>query len=201
LIIAALTLGLTLAACTTDEGTSPAGGTSPGPGSPDPAKVEQGWWWAWAAAEAEGRDPVSDPTGEDCARNQPATVWYLAGTFGGTAERRCTVPAGRPLIAPAVNLFSEVGSDCADFMGSTSGEVRVDDAPVTLDRIASERIAFTGVPGNAIGTETDPIRAVACGLWARIPALSAGSHRVTIQGRADGIAVDVTYLLDVSAAA
>lgn len=194
-----LALSVVVAGCGTDDDPAPAPAAGTSSESPAPAaEVAQGRWWAWAAAEPEGRDPVSDPTGAHCGRNQPTGVWFLAGTFGGEVERRCAVPAGRPLLAPAVNRFSESASDCADFMATATGEVLVDDTPVTLDRVAGDRIEFTGVAGNAIGTGTDRVRATACGLWARVPGLPAGTHRVRISGHADGIDTAVDYTLEVS---
>lgn len=194
-------LGAVLAAASACSGSDDGGGSDGGSDAGAPAAgssaVPQGRWWAWAAAEAEGRDPVSDGSGEHCARNQPAEVWFLAGTFGGLAERVCTVPAGRPLVAPAVNRFSESAADCAEFMAGAAGEITVDGTAVTLDRIEAERVEFTGVADNAMGTGTDRIRATACGLWARIPALAAGRHVVHIRGTAGTFTTEAEYTITV----
>src|SRR5262245_25784902 len=84
-------------------------------GSPDPAPPTQtasptraavswdqmqGRWWSWAATEPEDTNPVADATGKFCDRNQPDDIWFLAGTFGGKAQRRCSVPADRLIVVP-----------------------------------------------------------------------------------------------------
>ena len=57
----------------------------------------QAKWWTWALSSPQARNPVADPTGQFCAEDQPKDVWFLAGTFGGAAQRTCEVPGGRPL--------------------------------------------------------------------------------------------------------
>jgi hypothetical protein len=45
-------------------------------------------WWKWFVSIPASVSPASDPTGANCAQNQnDANVWYLAGTFGGKAEK------------------------------------------------------------------------------------------------------------------
>jgi hypothetical protein len=61
-------------------------------------------WWQWAFAGPDGANAVQGTA--DCDVNQPpGPVWFLAGTFGGIAERNCTVPKDRALFYPLVNSF------------------------------------------------------------------------------------------------
>lgn len=61
-------------------------------------------WWQWALAGPDGANAIQGTA--DCDANQPpGPVWFLAGTFGGTAERSCTVPKDRALFYPLVNSF------------------------------------------------------------------------------------------------
>jgi len=46
-----------------------------------------------------------DPTGEFCHVGQSGPVFFLAGNFGGTTVRHCTVPAGKALFFPILNYF------------------------------------------------------------------------------------------------
>jgi hypothetical protein len=62
-------------------------------------------WWPWALAQPAATNPVLDPTGANCAIGQTGRVWLLAGTFGGSAARACTVPKGKALLFPLVNNF------------------------------------------------------------------------------------------------
>lgn len=47
---------------------------------------------------------MTDKTGRFCDRNQTnAQIWFLAGTFGGEAKRRCSVSSGRAILFPVIN--------------------------------------------------------------------------------------------------
>lgn len=61
-------------------------------------------WWQWCSAEPDDNSPVADTTGELCGKNQTQPhVWFLAGTFGGKAERTCTIPANKSIFFPIIN--------------------------------------------------------------------------------------------------
>ena len=62
-------------------------------------------WWKWAASFPDGMNPVQDETGELCNLGQSGHVWFLAGSFGLTGvERHCTIPAGKAIFYPLVNI-------------------------------------------------------------------------------------------------
>lgn len=62
-------------------------------------------WWQWALSIPWGKNPVADTTGEHCAEGQVGNVWFLAGSFGSDpVERTCTVPKGKPLFFPLINV-------------------------------------------------------------------------------------------------
>lgn len=65
-----------------------------------------GEWWTWAVAEPGDTNVVLDPDGSYCALNQRGKVWFLAGTFGGIAERSCSIPAGKAIFFPLLNGLS-----------------------------------------------------------------------------------------------
>src|SRR5690242_2644441 len=68
------------------------GGTHPptiAPGATLPAR-----WWTWTESMPPSKNPIDDPDGAECARNQPKDLWFLAGTHGGTATRTCRLPSG-----------------------------------------------------------------------------------------------------------
>jgi hypothetical protein len=73
-----------------------------------------GEWWVWAFDT--GFAMFVD--GEvDCSLGQSGRVWFLAGTFGGTAERSCTISRKKSLFFPLVNysFFYEEGVDPVEF--------------------------------------------------------------------------------------
>src|SRR2546423_6015845 len=57
-------------------------------------------WWQWAFSIPEAYNPVTDTTGAFAGVGQSGPVWFVAGTFGGSAERTFTVPAGKGLFLP-----------------------------------------------------------------------------------------------------
>src|SRR5215213_3940451 len=58
-------------------------------------------FWKWVIAIPQKVNPNNDATGKNCAINQKDTnVWYLAPTFGGAAERTCTIPKERSILFP-----------------------------------------------------------------------------------------------------
>jgi len=71
-------------------------------------ELVQSTWWTWAASSPAESNPVADTTGEHCDQGQRVGVRLLAGSFGETVTRRCTVPADVPLVGPAVNLLTGV---------------------------------------------------------------------------------------------
>lgn len=187
-----------------DHGTpaaSPPAESSPASPVPDgraPASLHsadvQSAWWSWASGVPSGRNPVEDTTGADCAVHQPHKVWFLAGTFGGNAARRCVVPAGRILVAPLVNLEGSK-RDCAEFMASATGELRIDGVAHRSLRWAGVKVTTSAVAGNPITQKAGLYRGYACGLWVISRPLARGRHVVTIRGASGALRVAVRYEL------
>ena len=62
-------------------------------------------WWKWALETPASENPLTDTTGQFAAVNQSGRVWFLAGNTGGTTVRTVTVPSGKALFFPIVNVF------------------------------------------------------------------------------------------------
>lgn len=201
LLIAALTL--LLAGCTAVEPGSPRAAS---PSDSETAGGEallsdrdlQERWWAWAASSPEERNPVVDPTGQFCNEDQPADVWFFAGTFGGNADRSCQVPAGRPLAGPAINKVGSV-SDCRSFMAAATGAVTLDGQPVAVRKAEPARITFQVARDSPMGARPGRVSGQACGLWVWIPPLAPGEHELRIEGESDGFRTSARYRLTVGA--
>ena len=202
LLIAAV--ALLLAGCAaTPSGTAPSqtAPTSTAPDGAEPSNADlQAKWWTWALSSPEERNPVADPTGQFCAENPPKDVWFLAGTFGGAAQRTCEVPAGRPVAAPAVNRYSSNTSDCKSFMTEAKGSMTLDGQVVELRRIDPVEITFQVAKDNAAGESAGRKVAQACGLWAWLPPLLPGEHELKIEGESGDFSTSVVYQLKVDAA-
>jgi hypothetical protein len=61
-------------------------------------------WWQYVLGipdnPAPDENPLNDHNGERCGVGQWVPVWFLVGTTGGGAERRCNVPADTGLFFP-----------------------------------------------------------------------------------------------------
>ena len=60
-------------------------------------------WWQWLLSIPRATSPILDTSGIHCGRGQVDDIWFLAGTFGATVTRSCTVPAGKPIFFALVN--------------------------------------------------------------------------------------------------
>ncbi|RKN45103.1 hypothetical protein D7294_08140 [Streptomyces hoynatensis] len=121
-------------------------------------------------------------------------MWFLAGTFGGRAERTCTVPPGTPIAFPLVNSMGEP-EDCAEFMRTARGSAALDGTAVDPDRYPGTSVTFEGVPGNAVTSYGGSHSVTACGLWVQLPAAEPGRRTLTISGFSGDFAVAVDYVL------
>lgn len=61
-------------------------------------------WWRWLLSIPKDINPINDNTGEFNRQwqNDPK-VWFLAGTFGGSTIRKCTIPYGKAILFPIIN--------------------------------------------------------------------------------------------------
>jgi hypothetical protein len=64
-------------------------------------------WWQWVWSIPFNMNPLADTTGIDCGVDQSGPVWFLAGTLGFNATRNCTVPAGKMIFFPTVNVGND----------------------------------------------------------------------------------------------
>ncbi|MFI9561724.1 signal protein [Nonomuraea endophytica] len=193
-LLFALVLGVLAGCGVVQEGG--AGANSIVSSTPEDVAAEsiQGRWWTWATSEGESTNPVTDMTGEFCGRNQPEDVWFLAGTFGGTLQRTCKVPGGRPVVFPLVNQVC-AEAECTEFMATAKGKATLDGKEITPERMEDDNVTMTGVAGNPVTGEKGTITSYACGLWVRLPPLKAGRHKLVIRGSSGDFRTGVDYTL------
>jgi hypothetical protein len=220
--LVALAVGLAAAAPT-------AFAQSPNPGVLPPQSRPYGasygeWsarWWQWLVAIPEVVNPNLDTTGANCAQGQTGRVWFLAGTFGGTFVRSCTVPAGQALLFPILTgLFGAGAGDCAPTgMGPCNIaalraaaaaqqvnpmllSVTVDNVPLQNEsayRVQSPVFDITWPAGALFGFPSGTFSPnVADGYFLMLAPLSRGRHTIHIKGVANnGFTSEVTYNLTV----
>jgi hypothetical protein len=179
------------------------GGRGESPELPYPPHSPEGLavrWVRWVAGIGLAHSPVADPTGADAGVNQPGDVWFLAGTFGGTVERRCPVPAGLPLFLPVFNMWHVNADGPPPHLPEAYGHLMVDNAPVDPDVIATKApFQVAGASRNPVTGSRRPVPVAVWGLWKRLGPFAPGRHVVGFSGGDGyGFTVSVTYHLDVS---
>jgi hypothetical protein len=156
-------------------------------------------WWQWAMSQPEGTNPVADRTGAHCGVGQSGPVWFLAGGFGSTkVHRTCTVPAGRTLFFPLVNMVymngpaggytceraraaAALDNDTAlDLFATIDG---ADVADLDRYRVASTTCfdVFARRPESA--RPHDGFPAASDGFWLTVAPLPKGRHELAFGGR------------------
>ncbi len=101
-------------------------------------------WWQWAYSLPVDQNPFFDDTGcENAANGQSGPVWFLAGVINvsGTASRDCTVPAGKAIFFPILNV------ECATLEGNgTTAAELLACTDFYIDTVAGVFCDIDGVP-------------------------------------------------------
>lgn len=181
--------------------------------------------WQAATSAPAAVNPVTDTTGGNCMVAQSGPVWYLYGTFGGTASRSCTIPGPKALLFPVLNATP---FDSPDVCGQGSESMSINlmrtyaatitEGPpqlsVELDgesipnllrfRQRSVPFGITLPPSNLysapcggeVPAATYP--AVDDGYYVMLRPLPPGPHQLRIRASTpSGFGVDVSYALNV----
>lgn len=209
---------------------SGAGGRNSNPGILPPGSNPHGhsygeWtarWWQWALSIPADRNPLTDTTGEFCGEGQSGPVWFYAGTFGNSAERTCTVPAGKAIFLPVYNwIFGSGVFDCdptvpgvpcdvdslrAQAAANTEAaevlEVSIDGVTVKNVReyraLSPEPFSLTYPEGSVVGEPSGTyFPQVADGYWLMLAPLSKGAHTIRTHVVAPSVMIEfevVTHL-------
>jgi hypothetical protein len=176
-------------------------------------------WWQWVLSIPAATNPNLDTTGANCGEGQSGQVWFLAGTFGGSVTRTCSVPAGKALFFPILNsAFGQGVGDCsgpadcdvttlrglaaAPMDNPTTLMVTIDNRKVknlSQFRVTSPVFNYFFPADNIIGLDPGtygPL--VSDGYWLLIEPLSPGTHTIHFKGVSNSaLEIDVTYNLTV----
>jgi len=170
-------------------------------------------YWKWALETPASTNPLLDETGEFCGEGQGGSVWFIPGSFGGDAERSCSVPQGKTLFVPVFQwVFGASVYDCEPSVPEVEcvvGELRAAAAfnteaatvlEVTIDGEAVSDVAgyraaspvfevnlpadnFLGLPAGSYSPN------VADGYWLMVAPLTPGEHTIS----AHVLAPDTVY--------
>jgi hypothetical protein len=151
-------------------------------------------WIKWALTIPIRCNPAADTTGKNCAINQSGPVWFLAGTFGGSVKRKCSLPAGKAILFPVVLKECSFTEDL-DLATESELRARTKEAidnvsimEVSVDglnipnlkqyRAQSPLFSFTFPSNNVYGVKAGPTQAVSDGFWILLKPLPAGHHEI-----------------------
>ena len=161
-------------------------------------------WWQWSLSIPKDINPAGDTTGKNCAQNQNGSVWFLAGTFGGQAERSCTIPTGKAILFAPINAecsyaeYTNLKSEaelrtCAKTLQDQTTQIDVTIDGIKIQdmekyRIQSPLFSVTFPNGNVYGIPAGTTQAVSDGNWVFLHPLSPGKHEI----RSKGASIDFT---------
>jgi hypothetical protein len=166
-------------------------------------------WWQWVSSIPVAENPALDPTGAKCAVGQRGSTWFLAGTFGGTVTRTCSVPTGKEIFFPVANIsFFDSPNQCgqgpdhfsvAEMRSALAGAIaglsdlsaEIDGKPVkNLQRVRSRVFEVALPPGNPYDSAAAPCPAgiyspaLADGYYVLLEPLTAGQHTLHFHAEA-----------------
>lgn len=182
-------------------------------------------WWQYVLAYRNTGGPYGDVTGQYCNEGQGGPVFFLVGGPVNPTNRTCTIPAGKALFIPIINVECST-AELPPFYGANAQEARACAAlyndgidlkslKMTIDgrhirdldefRVQSPFYAFIvppddnflGVPGATSGSS------VSDGYWVMVKPLAPGVHVIHFEGAyvtgpGAGTIQNVTYTLHVS---
>jgi hypothetical protein len=172
-------------------------------------------WWQWVLSIPADRNPLTDPTGEFAGEGQHGPVWFVAGTFGDSAERTYKVPAGKALFVPVFNwIFGAGAFDCdpsnpgvpcvvCDLEQLAAANTEVADVlEVFIDGVAVQNVrryeASSPGPFAVCYPENSVVGLpagryfpmVADGYWLMLKPLARGTHEIRFHVRYPGLTYD-----------
>jgi hypothetical protein len=178
-----------------------------------------GDYFNWVVQFSYASSPINESGTVDCTRGQRGRIWFLAGNFGGTSHRICTIPDGKALFFPIANVLFWAPED-----GASVDELRrkanagINPFTVLKVEIDGEVIAdpfayrAQSPPGGfalrfgellsdfGFAPEPDPRNpAVADGYWILLSPLRRGEHEIHFHATEPtaGFDLDVTYRITV----
>lgn len=151
-------------------------------------------WVQWGASSNFDSNPIADETGKFADKEQPDDVWFLAGCFGGIVKRTCRIPANRPILIPAFNMWFTKDFSPPD-LDKAHGFLSVNGEEIELDKIFTNKpFIVRGVWGNPVTGSVFQSSMRVAGLWKQIEPLPEGEHEILIRGGdGEGFYVEVNY--------
>jgi hypothetical protein len=175
-------------------------------------------WWNWCLSQPKFTNPVNDRkrTDKNASNNQIyPSVWFLAGTTDGNAERECVVPIVRAILCPIINFEistaeePNLNTDEA-LLSRTKDEIdKIENLNVIIDgtrlsnlkkfRVQSGVFDVNLPEDNIWDVKPGKTRAAADGYWIFLKPLPKGMHTLQFNGSclAGTINIGTNYHLEV----
>jgi hypothetical protein len=174
-------------------------------------------WWRWLLSSPNIENPAVDKSGSYSKLSQEnKNVWFLAGTFGGFAERECKVPAGKSILMPIINYecsfadepsittIDELELKCQSEIDDIKNLVLIiDDFSICnlhKYRVRSPIFQVRLQEQNILGANPGPTKMITDGFWIFLKPLEIGTHKLISTGscRSGKIKIGTKYILQVS---
>jgi hypothetical protein len=174
-------------------------------------------WWRWLLSLPIAINPATDNSGQYSSLNQnDPNVWFLAGTFGGSVIRTCTIPLGKSILMPIINYecsFADEPSINTDKDLQLKCMSEIDDIKhltividdllindLTRYRVKSPIFSIELQENNILGINSCRTQMITDGFWIFLKPLKAGSHKVSSLGscRSGRIRIETTYNLRIA---
>ncbi len=172
--------------------------------SPSLNKVVSVQWWKWLLSIPESSNPIIDD--HPCNVKQKGSFFYLVGTFGGAAERNCTIPKDKAIFFPIVNVIATL-DPTPEF--NTINKLKKQ-AALYIDQATDLKASVDGVdikniqslraqsPPFQVKDDLTPdgvLTGVSDGYWVPLKPLSVGEHLIHFAAKvpAFNFETEVTY--------
>jgi hypothetical protein len=180
-------------------------------------------WWQYIVAIPAATNPLVDTSG--CGPQQSSgPVLFLAGSFVGPVTRTCTLPAGKAIVLPIINVECST-LEPAPFHGDNEAQLRscaatfgdaIDPKSLAASingkkvkdlesfRTQSPVYGLTLPADNILGVTPGVGFSVSDGYWLMLSPLSPGTYKIRVEGACksgspcDGFTQDVSYELTVT---
>ncbi len=173
-------------------------------------------WWQWVLSFPKRDNPGYDKTGEKILANQNfVDLLFLAGTYGGLAERAICIPSGKALLLPVINyvtsysenpslkseeeLFSDARSNINDILNKEASIDGVILEDLNKYRVTSGIFCVVYPEENIYGIKPGQTKAVSDGYWLFLRPMTCGKHYIDTYGSclAGRVKIEVKYNITV----
>jgi len=151
-------------------------------------------WWKWSLSLPKDQNPITDTTGKNASFNQRGPVWFLAGTFGGLAERTCEIPAGNAIFFP-ISCNETSYAECPNFKTETElrafAKADIDQVKIIMATLDGQRLSDSDLrrlksppfeldlpEGNVLGVSPGKTKSNSDGYWVFLKPLPVGTHEI-----------------------